>query len=361
MKLAKLSIVLPFGLVLFSSKKKTASYDDTTKTKKIVTKATNKKTANKTSATTTSSQGDKEYRRVGNTIYFGTYPQSLVTDTSISEPLIEQANSSETGSWINVNVYASNSTYNSMRYKDIAYNDEKYRVVYLMNYINYSATEPFDETNYPYQQINGYETNTKYCFKYEDVKWDILEEKDGKATLLSSLMIDATYYEKISKNTKFIHNGDNGYSNNYYLSDVRKWLINTFYETTFNDLQKEIIENTLVYNHKDSTGNLDNRFTCYNTEDKVFLLSVQEINKYFPNENDLKYVDGMASDYAKCFNCATDEGWGVYWITRSPHDFGTDSYFGFTIEVVNGDNGSITWSFVDHQYYGIRPAITIKL
>ena len=125
-------------------------------------------------------------------------------------------------------------------------------------------------------------------------------------------------------------------------------------------MQKSVISETLVYNHKDSTGNLKNRLTCINTLDNVFLLSVQEINKYFPNENDRKYADGDASDYAKCFNAATDSNWGCYWMLRSPHD-GSDSYFGTEIEIINAENGSITYSFIDYQFYGIKPAITITL
>ena len=351
MKLAKFLFTLSMGLSLCACKKKTDA--STTTLKNTVTKTTSNKS--------TTSSGDKLYRRVGNSIYFGSYPQTLVTDTTVTTALTELAGTRGTSSWTKVEKSVNNSSYTTLKYKDIDYEGEKYRVVDILDYINYSTTQPRDDSFYPFQKLNGYEKGNLYCFKFEDVKWNILEEKDGKALIVSSSILDASYYEKISKiNTKFMHNAGNGYSADYSLSDIRNWLNSYFYENVFSELQRTIISKTLVYNHRDSTGNTNNRLTCINTSDNVFLLSVQEVNKYMPNEADRKCTSSSATDYAKCFNAATDNDWGYYWMLRSPHD-GSDSYFGTEIEIINAENGSITYSSIDYQFYGIKPAITITL
>ena len=358
MKLLKISIGLVLSLSLFACRKKTEKDKTSDTTTKTVTKTTTNKNTN--GNTTTYSDEGKIYKRVCNSIYFGSYPQTLVTDTTTTSALTELAGTRGTSSWSKIEKSVNNASYTTLRYKDIDYDGSMYRVIDIIEYINYNSAEPRNNDYYPYQRLNGYIEGELYCFKFEDIKWDILKESDVKAVILSSLTLDASYYEKVERTTKWMHNGGTGYANNYSLSDIRKWLNDYFYDNAFNELQKSIIEETTVYNHKDSTGNLNNTLTCINTADNVFILSVQEVNEYMPNKDSRKYNTNSVSDYAKCLNASTGSDWGSYWLLRSPHD-GSESYKGTEIEVVNGVSGDITSSFVSYQFFGIKPAITITL
>ena len=362
MKLGKILLTLSLGLSLCACRKKTEKDITTTKNTVKTTKKTVKTTKNKVNTTTNNTQANQDngiYKRVGNTIYFGQYPQTLVTDTTTTSALTELAGTRGTSSWSKIEKSVNNASYTTLRYKDIDYDGSMYRVIDLIEYINYKSSETRSYDNYPYQRLNGYIEGELYCFKFEDIKWDILKESDGKAVILSSLTLDASCYEKVERTTKWMHNGGDGYANNYSLSDIRKWLNDYFYDNAFNELQKSIIEETTVYNHKDSTGNIDNTLTCINTLDNVFILSVQEVNEYMPSKDSRKYNTNSVSDYAKCLNASTDTNWGSYWLLRSPHD--GSSYTGIEIETVNANSGDITSFFVSNQFLGIKPAITITL
>ena len=62
----------------------------------------------------------------------------------------------------------------------------------------------------------------------EPLKWDILEEKDGKALIITHDIID---------NKVFDINGSNNYEN----SLIRKWMNNDFYNVAFSDDEKKCI------------------------------------------------------------------------------------------------------------------------
>ena len=63
--------------------------------------------------------------------------------------------------------------------------------------------------------------------------------------------------------------------NNYEESTIRKWLNQTFYNTAFNEIQKQSIFTTTVDNRAVSTGYSSNQYVCLNTKDKIF-----EIKRY---------------------------------------------------------------------------------
>ena len=152
--------------------------------------------------------GDRLYTRVdasggvdtsGDYIYFGTYPQTCVTDdetqsvlTALAGELPEEGDESK-GGWTSYGYYIKNSLSHYMWYIDLGYNGEKYRGVY------FTKSRPLwialdSNSGNSYQGENGYETSTVYWFKYDPIKWKIIREENGEALILCELIIDSQDY-----------------------------------------------------------------------------------------------------------------------------------------------------------------------
>ncbi len=135
--------------------------------------------------------------------------------------------------------------------------------------------------------------NTEYYFKVEQIMWRILTTGNGKALLLAEDVIDGhRYYETADGSTRTI-DGVTVYENNYKESEMRAWLNgysytgesgavstfidNGFLQTAFTEEQQARIQTTTVNNSLASTLDSSNSYVCANTNDKVFLLSLQEL------------------------------------------------------------------------------------
>lgn len=70
---------------------------------------------------------------------------------------------------------------------------------------------------------------------------------------------------------------------NWETSDFRDWLNHTFYNKVFNDREKSSILKSKIKNEKNAYGG-----TGADTEDYVFLLSIEEAEKYFDSDEDRK-------------------------------------------------------------------------
>lgn len=181
-----------------------------------------------------------------------------------------------------------------------------------------------------------YKNNEK---ELDPIEWVQLDEKDGKKLLVSKYAIDSRPFNNELRNITW----DN--------SDIRKWLNNDFYNIAFSDIEKSKIVLTkniaLVNpNHPDNT-NIGN-----DTEDKVFLLSYQEVVKYFPKENDrllkpTKYVINKG--------CYTNNFGNAAWWTRSPGLSETSPEYLASA----GDFGNRQHQ-VNETIIGTRPAIWVK-
>lgn len=316
---------------------------------------------------------ERQYIRSGNYIYFGTYPQSRVTATATLSALDSMAGtlptSSNNYSWTNYNYYIlGKNTDAFMWYKDVTYKNEKYRGVYFIQYRPYRCTS-YSSINSTNQAKNGYKISTLYWFKYDSIKWRILSETNGKAFLLCDIAIDSQqYYNKTCIGENRTINGQTIYSNNYAESDIRKWLNQTFYNTAFTALQKNIIQTTLVDNSASSTAFSANKYACKNTNDKVFLLSYKEVinTNYNFSENPDKYDEKRqmyCTEYAKCqgISVSTDSGYEgkCSWWLRSPYDNVADEVLacsskGWAYRQYNGLGCYYT-------SYGVVPALWINL
>lgn len=313
----------------------------------------------------------------GEYLYFGSYPQTQVTNSTTKSALSSMAGTLPTSSnsqkWTSYGYYINGSVSNFMWYIDLSYNGEKYRGVYFTSYRPCYTTNSSSTSN-SNQDDNGYNTSTVYWFKYEPIKWRILSEANGEALILCEMIIDSQEYYPSSSTSTFSHNGGTGYANNYALSNIRKWLNDTFYNTAFNDMQKALVQVTTVDNSARSTNpnnnttafnSGNNTYACANTKDKVFLLSEKEVtNSAYGFNSDYSNYDTARrkknTDYAKCQGAwtSTDSSYlgnGFWWL-RSPGY--SNSNYAWYVDP-NGYAGN--YDSVYDSDYGVVPALKIKL
>ena len=213
-----------------------------------------------------------------NTVYFGSYPQSEVTQSTLISALNEKAGTLPTSTnarlWTSYGYYLDGEIQNYMWYIDLTHQGERYRGVYFVeNRPRYTMESTL--SNQSQQDDNGYVVGTVYWFLYEPIAWTVLKEENGTALLFCNNALDAQeYYSNYSSRTA---GGENVLPNNYAHSTVRAWLNDNFYEAAFTSLEQQIILTATVKNDAQSTGEQTNLYICENTQDKVFLLSVEEI------------------------------------------------------------------------------------
>lgn len=292
------------------------------------------------------------YEKCENFVFFGTYPQTDVTDrigNVLSSYVLTKPTDSNSDGWISYKYYIDGeSSFNYAWYKDVEYNGEKYRAVYFSQYRPscISDDSTIDNTN---QKANGYLINSVYWFKFEKIKWRILAESDDKAILFSEFILDSQEYDA---------------SNNCYKSSsIRKWLNDDFYNLAFNEIQKDIIEVVTVDNSVSSTMSDINPYACENTLDKIWLLSRTEaLTESYGFSHDKDKYDEMrkksVTDYAKCMGvCALPiyAFKGRWWLSSPSYYDKSEACY-----VYSRGNFDIDGN-IENCSYGVVPAVKITL
>lgn len=317
--------------------------------------------------TTTTNTSREPYIRDDNKIYFGSYPQTLIEDEYLNTKL--NAIGGEKPTQENLYNWNKDGSYKGMYYQDIDYDNDgifDYRGVYLETYRYPNLSVPKKVfSGILHQEETGYGSKTTYWFAYDLIEWDILSESNGKAFLFSNLILDSQdFYPSNDASKKIEHNGGTGYANNYELSNIRIWLNNYFYNTAFKNMQKELIEITNVVNDDASAGYNSRSgqifWGCNNTNDKIFLLSHNEVETY----SNILLKEGIGTEYAVC------RGLGVpgdvraaFWWLRSASRHGRPNAVqgfdprGMLIEDERMDLFGVAY----YTDYGVRPACWINL
>ena len=317
------------------------------------------------------------YIKDNNYVYFGFYPQTDVTK-SMGATLsgyvnVLPTNESSSG-WTSYKYYLeSSNTTDYMWYKDVDVDDNgtfDYRAVYFTCFRPYN-TSGNSTINNSYQNENGYTTSKVYWFKYEPIKWRIISESNGKAKLLAEMILDSQDFN--NTNISRTIDGQTIYANNYEYSSIRAWLNESFYNTAFSDLQKQIIQTVEVDNSTRSTntdnnatqwGNGENKYACSNTQDKVWLLSEQEVTRaiygFSEETGETNTRQKKVTDYSKCQGVFTNtesgyEGNGSWWLRSSRCGYEHCS------RVVNSNGSSNLYYGVNSSFIGVVPAIQITL
>jgi len=174
-------------------------------------------------------------------------------------------------------------------------------------------------------------------------KWNVLDLKNGKALVLCDTVIETRQY-----NRKFI-------DVTWETSTLRQYLNGEFYDN-FNNDEKNHIAETLV---RSSANPWFNTKEGKSTNDRLFLLSLGEVVKYFGDSGGLSGKSSASRRIDDEFNSARigkdPDGTGSWWWLRSP------GFYGLNAAYVNSDG----WIYVDgnnvNLYGGIRPAMWLHM
>lgn len=284
---------------------------------------------------------------VGDSFYYGYYPQTQITDTV----LIEQLNSLDVelidygytrggGSPSKVDMW----------YGDVIHDGEKYRKIYFEEY---RASYSNDSGIIVRQDKNGFYINTTYWFKWESIEWMVLNKTTESLLVTTKNIIDAQPFNKTKRYTSWGQ------------STVRNWLNTDFLDFSFTETQK---------NHIITTENITNNESFNEvTNEKVFFLSTDNVlsedwgfsTDEF-EEDTSRMIEG--TDYAKSQGLYVPQNY--YESTEkspfSPWWLRTYEYGTITVSYVDEDgqvwkNNQYCGPSENDYVGGIRPALNLNL
>lgn len=253
------------------------------------------------------------YKIEGNYIYFGKYPQTI------------KSNNVSVSSFANENGYFNGS--DGFEYAKVVAN-------------TYSG-------GYKFSTGVSIEKNKEYYFKVEPIRWKIISRNGNEMLLLCDMVIDNKRY-------------DDTY-NNYKDSEVRAWLNNEFYNSAFSDLQKAMIDTSIVDNSVASTGFTENTYACENTQDKIFLISYVNATNSIYGLNSNNYRKKNSTDFARANKIYMDVdprnyGYSSWWL-RSP----VNNDNSYVYQVFSDGRVDEVGDWVQNSHVGIVPALQIKI
>ena len=356
MKFKNLAFATLSLLMLTSCSNKTSSTTQSSTTKPV--------DSEKKESTTPTSTYDKTKKKETTTL--GSYPQSKVTDETKIASLNQKAGTlptaSSLGSWKDYGYYNNSKVEAYTFYIDIDEDSDgknDYRGVYFTKYRPFAINKNSDDLKEFTQKENGYNTNTVYWFKYESIKWDILDkDKDGYSYLLSPILDVQAYNNTIEDRTNvkdYQGNTSTGtvLANNYKYSNIRNYLNTTFYNLAFTSSDKTKISDMDVKNSASYTGS-SSEFVCEDTKDKVFLLSYTELYSYYNSDN-----AEFFSDYSASLGLQTEPDNGKHTVLTWTRTLAASSK---EMVTVAADEAYSRGGFSVQNYtIGMRAAIKVKL
>lgn len=169
------------------------------------------------------------------------------------------------------------------------------------------------------------------------IEWIVLNSMDEKLLVISSNALDCQKY----------HSQDTDVT--WETCSLRQWLNSTFYNAAFSgEEQKHILPTTVSaqYNPQYSTN------PGSGTQDKLFLLSIDEVNLYFSSNNDRVCTATLHAVKQGAYeNSSTGSSW---WWLRTPGISNKDAASVNSAGSIDYDDGSVILS-----KGSVRPAMWI--
>ena len=179
------------------------------------------------------------------------------------------------------------------------------------------------------------------------IKWKVLAKVEDKALLISEFALDRKPFNSINEEI------------NWKGSTLRLWLNDEFLNTAFSTKEQNLIQTTCIMGDKNTRYNT---YFSYEVNDKIFILSIDEAEKYF---NRYEYLQCLPTKYTKPVgilltnrtNCTKSGQSTCLWWLRSP---GSKLFYAAYVD----HDGKINLYGQDVNspyYYCVRPALWIKL
>ena len=195
-----------------------------------------------------------------------------------------------------------------------------------------------------YFTFGSYEQDNDTTNGKENIEWLVLDKQDDKILIISKYALDSVPYNEEYESTT------------WKKCTLRKWLNETFYKAAFNSSEQGMIKSTTV------TADVNPEYSTYpgnDTTDKVFLLSINEANKYFSSDDARMCVP---TDYAIAQGAYTSDSNTVdgkatcWWWLRSPGRISSRA------ADVRSDGGVICSGYdVNYDSFCVRPALWIEI
>lgn len=206
-------------------------------------------------------------------------------------------------------------------------------------YAQYMAEKLETAKTGDYVTFGSYEQDNNTSNGKEEIEWLVLAKEGDKALLISRYALDCQQYDTPRNST-------------WDTCSLCKWLNGTFTSNAFSLVEQGVIQNTTVTadkNPKYSTTDPGNA-----TDNKVFLLSINEVERYFSSDSErackpTEYAVANGAD-AKCYSC-TCRWW--LWSPGSTQD--SAAYVHSSGDVIESGND------VDIGTSAVRPALWISL
>ena len=197
----------------------------------------------------------------------------------------------------------------------------------------FSEAEKGDLIEFGYYEQDGDVSNGA-----EVIEWRVLAIEDGKALIISEYGLDAMRY-----NTDVV-------DITWEECTLRGWLNDDFYNTAFTEEEQARIALTQLINDDNLAYSTEGG---NDTDDKVFLMSVEEAKEYFADDEDRK---AFATRYAQNHGAFVSDTGEIRWWLRSPG----------TVEIMAAyiyqDGGIISNGMsITQRNVVVRPALWINL
>ena len=189
-----------------------------------------------------------------------------------------------------------------------------------------------------YINFGTYEQDNNRSNGKEDIEWLVLDKKEGKVLVISRCALDCKQYNTRNDNIT------------WETCTLRKWLNSDFASSAFSDDEKEMIATVTVPVDKKLEYNTN---SGNETQDKVFLLSITEANKYFSYDNSREC---KPTDYTVANGVSKYKNGKCSWWLRSP---GVTQSHASIVSV-----GGVVYGYgnlVSLDSVAVRPALWINL
>ena len=179
-----------------------------------------------------------------------------------------------------------------------------------------------------YVFFGSYEQDNNTSNGKEDIEWLVLAREGDRVLVISRYALDCQQYNTSKTNVT------------WKTCSLRKWLNGTFINNAFSSDEQNMIQTTTVTTDKTVTA------------DKVFLLSITEVNKYFSSDS-ARQCQGTAYCYAQ--GAYKPRNANCWWWLR-------DDFYDYAASV--GDDGHVIYygvCSVSDDDSAVRPALWIDL
>ena len=197
-----------------------------------------------------------------------------------------------------------------------------------------------EESNRDMVTFGSYEQDNDTANGKEPIEWLVIDRTDGKMLLLSKMALDNKKYNKEYDTCVWCN------------CSVHDWLNNEFLDEAFDsEEQKRICETNVITEANDRDGGTSGGA---DSTDKVFLLSFEELFKYFPDSTTCQPTAYAIAQGSYVSDEEESKG-NTIWFLRTP---GSDQF-----EVLHVAPDGETMNFFDEEVdkeNSIRPAMWVE-